>query len=105
MASNSDIIDYASKSFEYLIDEIDELKDKIKEKERENETLEEENEHLKGIIYGLLKSGVRHRDLNRIDENVWDEIIRYGMAFAANSCTSLNNSISQEFAKGLPSVN
>ena len=58
-----------------------------------------------GVIYGLLKSGVRHRDLNRINEDVWDEIIRYGMAFAANSCTSLNNSISQEFAKGLPSVN
>ena len=58
-----------------------------------------------GVIYGLLKSGVRHRDLDRINGDVWDEIIRYGMAFAANSCTSLNNSIAPEFAKTLPSVN
>lgn len=58
-----------------------------------------------GIIYGLLKSGVRYRDLNRVNEDVWDEIIRYGMAFAANACNSLNNSIALDFAKNLPSVN
>lgn len=58
-----------------------------------------------GIIYGLMKSGVRYRDLNRINEDIWDEIIRYGIAFAANACNSLTNSIALDFAKALPSIN
>ncbi len=58
-----------------------------------------------GIIYGLLKCGVRYRDLNRVSADTWDEIIRYGIAFATNACMSFNNSIAIEFAKALPSIN
>mgnify|MGYP000043124222 CR=1 FL=1 len=39
-----------------------------------------------GIIYGLLKYDVRYDDLNTIGEAKWDQIIRYGMEFAAEVC-------------------
>lgn len=51
-----------------------------------------------GVIYGLLKEGVRRRDLDVMSEAVWDKVIGYGSAFAADVCRSLNNSISPEFA-------
>lgn len=50
-----------------------------------------------GIIYGLLKYDVRHRDLNNIREVDWDRIIQCGKDFSADVCMSLNNSISKEF--------
>ena len=52
-----------------------------------------------GIIYGLLKYDVRHRDLNNIRERDWDCIIQCGMDFSAEVCMSLNNSVSNEFAE------
>lgn len=51
-----------------------------------------------GLIYGLLKYDVRHRDLTRIDEATWDKIIRCGKDFAAEVCRSFGNSVSKEFA-------
>ncbi len=54
-----------------------------------------------GLIYGMLKYDVRYRDLDNLDENTWDKIIRYGKDFAAEVCKSFNNSISKEFAKNL----
>lgn len=54
-----------------------------------------------GIIYGLLKYDVRYEDLNQMDENTWDKIIRCGMDFAAEVCKSFSNSISKEFAEKL----
>lgn len=51
-----------------------------------------------GLIYGLLKYDVRHRDLGRIDEATWDKIIRCGKDFSAEVCKSFGNSISKEFA-------
>lgn len=54
-----------------------------------------------GIIYGLLKYGVRYDDLNTMDEATWDKIIRLGMDFAAETCKSFNNSVSKEFAERL----
>lgn len=52
-----------------------------------------------GIIYGLLKLDVRYDDLNTIGEAEWNEIVRYGMEFAAEVCRSYSNSVSEEFAE------
>lgn len=52
-----------------------------------------------GIIYGLLKLDIRHRDVARIREQDWDRIIQYGIEFSADVCRSLNNSVSDEFVK------
>ena len=54
-----------------------------------------------GIIYGLLKYDVHHADLNDTPEACWDKVIACGMAFAAESCKSMNNNISSEFAQRL----
>lgn len=51
-----------------------------------------------GLIYGLLKYDVRHRDLNQIDENTWDKMIQCGKDFAAEACRSFSNSVSPTFA-------
>lgn len=51
-----------------------------------------------GILFGLLKEGVRHRDLGSIDEATWDRIIQHGIDFATDVCQSLSNSVSPEFA-------
>ena len=54
-----------------------------------------------GIIYGLLKYDVRRDDLASLDTATWDKVIACGMAFAAEVCKSVSNSISREFAKSL----
>lgn len=51
-----------------------------------------------GIIFGLLKEGVSRDGIASITEEQWNRIIAHGMAFAAEVCQSLNNSISKEFA-------
>lgn len=51
-----------------------------------------------GIIYGLLKLGVRYRDLDTLDEATWDRIVALGMEFSREVCGSFNNSVSLEFA-------
>ena len=52
-----------------------------------------------GIIYGLLKYNVRYEDLDTMDEATWDQVIQYGIEFAAEVCKSFNNSVSKEFAE------
>ena len=54
-----------------------------------------------GLIYGMLKYDVRYRDLNGLNEEIWDKIIGYGKGFAAEVCKSFNNSVSKEFAEKL----
>ncbi|HIZ90949.1 MAG TPA: carbohydrate kinase [Candidatus Bacteroides merdavium] len=54
-----------------------------------------------GIIYGLLKLDIRYDELNNLDEIRWNRVMEYGIAFATESCRSLNNSISKEFAEKL----
>ena len=54
-----------------------------------------------GIIYGLLKLDIRYDELNDLDEARWNRVMDYGIAFATESCRSLNNSISPEFAEKL----
>ncbi|WP_071147526.1 carbohydrate kinase family protein [Bacteroides ihuae] len=55
-----------------------------------------------GIIFGLLKYGVRYRDLDTINEETWDKIIQCGKDFSAEVCCSLNNSVSKDFATKYP---
>lgn len=50
-----------------------------------------------GIIYGLLKYDIRHRDIDSIREDDWDRIIQCGKDFSADVCMSFNNSISENF--------
>lgn len=52
-----------------------------------------------GLIFGLLKYDIRYRDLDRLDEESWDKIIRCGKDFASEVCKSIGNSVSLEFAK------
>ena len=52
-----------------------------------------------GIIYGLLKHGVRRRQLDQTDETTWDAVVQCGMDFAADVCLSFGNSVSAQFAQ------
>lgn len=51
-----------------------------------------------GIVFGLMKEGIKRDDIASITEAQWNRIIAHGMAFASEVCQSLNNSISKEFA-------
>lgn len=53
-----------------------------------------------GFVYGLIKYGVTREMLEEgVAEDVWDSVISEANQFAANVCTSINNSIDMEFAK------
>jgi fructokinase len=51
-----------------------------------------------GIIYGLVRFGVRRRDLPALDEQAWEKIIRCAMEFASEVCTGYDNYVSLPFA-------
>ena len=51
-----------------------------------------------GILYGLLKYKVRHRDLPTLSEETWTNIIRCGIDLATEVCRNYDNYISKEFA-------
>ena len=51
-----------------------------------------------GILYGLIKYRVRRDDLDQLSEHDWDDIIRCGLEFAAETCLQADNYISREFA-------
>jgi len=52
-----------------------------------------------GIIYGLMKNNVLSGDLPKLSEKQWDELIAEGQVFAKEACLSLENFISEDFAK------
>lgn len=52
-----------------------------------------------GIIYGLLRESIGLDTVATANEEQWNRIVAHGMAFAAEVCQSINNSISKEFAK------
>lgn len=54
-----------------------------------------------GIIFGLLREGIRYDDLAGLSEEKWDRVVESGMRFAAEVCQSYSNSISKEFAQTL----
>ena len=47
----------------------------------------------------VAQSSLTLDDVATITEAQWNRIIAHGMAFAAEVCQSLNNSISKDFAK------
>lgn len=51
-----------------------------------------------GLIYGLLKYGIKRNDLSTLDRGTWEKLIRCGIDFAANVCRSYDNYISETFA-------
>jgi fructokinase len=51
-----------------------------------------------GIIYGLLKYEVRHRDLPSLGKEVWESVIRCGIDLATEACLHADNYVSKEFA-------
>lgn len=53
-----------------------------------------------GLIYGLLKHGITHAQLERgLSEAQWDALIGCGQAFSADCCKSLFNYVSEEFGQ------
>ena len=51
-----------------------------------------------GILYGLIKYRIRRDDLAHLTEHDWDNIIRCGLQFSAETCRHTDNYISREFA-------
>ena len=51
-----------------------------------------------GILYGLIKYRICRDDLAHLSERDWDDIIRCGLQFSANTCSRTDNYISREFA-------
>ena len=51
-----------------------------------------------GILYGLIKYRIRREDLAHLSERDWDDIIRCGLQFSAETCQHTDNYISREFA-------
>ena len=52
-----------------------------------------------GMLYGLIKHGVKKADLPNLSLDVWEDIIRCGIAFASEVCQSYDNYISTSFAQ------
>jgi fructokinase len=52
-----------------------------------------------GIIFGLIKEGIRHQDLASLSEKEWDKLIGYAITFSTEVCRSYDNSISPSFAE------
>lgn len=51
-----------------------------------------------GIVYSLLKKKFHAPDLKYLSSSSWEEIVKNGIAFAADVCMQYDNYISQEFA-------
>ena len=51
-----------------------------------------------GVLYGLIKYRIRRDDLPHLTERDWDDIIRCGLQFSAETCSHTDNYISREFA-------
>lgn len=50
-----------------------------------------------GIIWGLLRYRVRRDDLESLSECDWNDIIRCGLSFSANTCMNFENYVDKEF--------
>ncbi|MBQ8673008.1 MAG: carbohydrate kinase [Bacteroides sp.] len=57
-----------------------------------------------GLLYGLLKEGIHRDDLPHMDQKRWDRIVATGIAFSANVCQSVHNSVSMEFAEKMKAM-
>ncbi|MDR1202428.1 MAG: carbohydrate kinase [Tannerellaceae bacterium] len=52
-----------------------------------------------GIIWGLLKYGIKRKDLDALDKEKWEKIIHHGIDLATEVCLTYDNYISPSFAK------
>ncbi len=52
-----------------------------------------------GVVYSLLKNDVGFKQLNNLNENDWEEIIKTAIEFSSHVCLSYDNYISTEFAE------
>ncbi len=53
-----------------------------------------------GFVYGLLKYGVTRDMLDEgVDETIWNNVINEAQQFAANVCSSINNSVDEAFGE------
>lgn len=50
-----------------------------------------------GIVAGMIKNGIRLKNVLDLDELVWNELIGFGNSFAAEVCLSELNYISKDF--------
>lgn len=51
-----------------------------------------------GILYGIVNNRIHREDLDNLTESDWDNVIRCGLAFSANTCSHTDNYISRDFA-------
>lgn len=54
-----------------------------------------------GVIYGILKEGIKKSEINNLPLERWDKIISYALEFSKEVCLSYDNYISSEFARTL----
>jgi fructokinase len=52
-----------------------------------------------GVVYSLFNHNIRHRDLENLDEEMWETIVTTAVDFATSVCMSYDNYISNEFAE------
>lgn len=53
-----------------------------------------------GFIYGMLKYGITHNDMDRgLTEEQWDNLLSCAMKFSAECCKDIYNYVSQDFGK------
>jgi len=52
-----------------------------------------------GIVYSLFRHNIAHRDLENLDEKMWETIVTTAVDFATSVCMSYDNYISDEFAE------
>lgn len=54
-----------------------------------------------GVIYGILKEGIKKSEIDNLPLERWDKIISYALEFSKEVCLSYDNYISSEFAETL----
>lgn len=57
-----------------------------------------------GLIYGLLKYNITTENINDIEKNIWDKIIKIAIDFSIDVCMSYNNYLSKEFVSKMPTL-
>lgn len=51
-----------------------------------------------GVVYGLWREGVSHKQLATLLRDDWDFVMECGLSFSAHACTLLDNYIDKEWA-------
>lgn len=52
-----------------------------------------------GLAFGLIQQEIKMHNLNQVEDNTWTLILEHGVNFASEVCLSLDNYISENFAK------